>query len=110
MSACIRVTAGAEEKYKGEAGIAIGLDLSWTKESTIAYTVVGASEDAKLQPGELVGTYTGGTASAAFGLGVGAKVLVGGGKSNVVLNPLALEVSKGLGASAGIGYLTLVKE
>jgi hypothetical protein len=64
---------------------------------------------AKPQPGELVGTYTGGTASAAFGLGVGAKVLVGGGNSNIALSPLALETSKGLGASAGIGYLTLVK-
>ena len=102
-------TAGAEEKYKGEAGIALGLDLSWTKESTIAYAVMGAA-GAESQPGELVGTYTGGTASAAFGLGAGAKVLVGGGKSNVVLSPLALETSKGLGASAGVGYLTLVKE
>ena len=101
--------AGFKEKYKGEAGIALGLDLSWTKESTIAYAVMGV-EGAKAEPGELVGTYTGGTASAAFGLGVGAKVLVGGGNSNIALSPLALEGSKGLGASAGVGYLTLVKE
>ena len=100
--------AGFEEKYKGEAGIALGLDLSWTKENTIAYTVMGVA-DAKPQPGELVGTYTGGTASAALGLGAGAKVLVGGGNSNIALSPLALEASKGFGASAGIGYLTLVK-
>lgn len=102
-------TAGSEEKYKGEAGIALGLDVSWTKESTIAYAVMGAA-GAESQPGELVGTYTGGTASAALGLGTGAKVLVGGGKSNIALSPLALEASKGVGASAGIGYLTLVKE
>jgi Protein of unknown function (DUF992) len=101
--------AGFKEKYKGEAGIALGLDVSWTKESTIAYTVMGVA-GAESQPGELVGNYTGGTASAALGLGVGAKVLVGGGKSNIALSPLALEASKGLGASAGIGYLTLVKE
>ncbi|MGH8545077.1 MAG: DUF992 domain-containing protein [Gammaproteobacteria bacterium] len=108
---CAYKTAGGfEEKYKGEAGIALGLDLSWTKESTIAYTVMGVAKGAKLPPGELVGTYTGGTASAAFGLGTGAKVLVGGGKTNVALSPLALEASKGFGASAGIGYLTLVKE
>lgn len=108
---CVYKTAGGfEEKYKGEAGIALGLDLSWTKENTIAYTVIGAAESPELPPGAFVGTYTGGTASAAFGLGAGAKVLVGGGKSNVVLSPLALEASKGFGASAGIGYLTLVKE
>ncbi|MGH8509974.1 MAG: DUF992 domain-containing protein [Gammaproteobacteria bacterium] len=108
---CAYKTAGGfEEKYKGEAGIALGLDLSWTKESTIAYTVMGVAKGAELPPGELVGTYTGGTASAAFGLGTGAKVLVGGGKTNVALSPLALEASKGFGASAGIGYLTLVKE
>jgi hypothetical protein len=101
--------AGFKQKYKGEAGITLGLDLSWTKESTIAYAVMGV-EGAKAEPGELVGTYSGATASAAFGLGVGAKVLVGGGNSNIALSPLALEGSKGLGASAGIGYLTLVKE
>ena len=105
-----KTTGGFEETYKGEAGIALGLDLSWTKESTVAYTVIGAAGVTKSQPGELVGTYTGGTASAAFGLGVGAKVLVGGGKSNIALSPLALEASKGLGASAGLGYLTLVKK
>jgi Protein of unknown function (DUF992) len=108
---CVYKTpAGFQEKYKGEAGIALGLDLSWTKEDTIAYTVMGVAEGTKLPPGAFVGTYTGGTASAAFGLGVGAKVLVGGGNSNIALSPLALEASKGFGASAGIGYLTLVKE
>jgi hypothetical protein len=35
---------------------------------------------------------------------------VGGGNSNIALSPLALEGSKGLGASLGVGYLTLVKK
>ncbi len=60
-----KTAAGFEEKYKGEAGIALGLDLSWTKENSIAYTVMGAAEGTELTPGAFVGTYTGGTASAS---------------------------------------------
>ena len=60
LIACIVRPRLVSKKSQGEAGIALGLDLSWTKESTIAYTVMVVGLGRNLQPGELVGTYTGG--------------------------------------------------
>ena len=103
---CTWEYAGGVEKYKGETGIALGLDLSFKNDETIAFTVISASQD--VTPGKyaLTGKYVGGTADAALGVGVGAKVLVGGGNKNVSLQPLALSGSTGsVGASAGVGFL-----
>jgi len=55
----------------------------------------------------LSGTYLGGQASATVGVGGGVAVMVGGGDQSFSLQPLALEVNSGLGAAAGIGYLSL---
>jgi hypothetical protein len=55
----------------------------------------------------LNGTYTGGKASAALGVGLGAAVLIGGSNDSFGLVPLALEGGTGFGASAGVGYLSL---
>ncbi len=95
------------EKYKGESGVALGVDLSWDKVSVMKFAVISPSKNVDVGNYALAGTYTGATASAALGLGVGAKVLVGGGPESIALNPVALEGIKGVGAAAGIGYLTL---
>ena len=103
---CTWEYAGAVEKYRGETGIAFGLDLSFKGDETIAFGVIAASQD--VTPGKyaLTGKYVGGTADAALGVGVGAKVLIGGGNKNVSLQPLALSGSTGsAGASAGVGFL-----
>ena len=103
---CTWEYGGAVEKYRGETGIALGLDLSFKESESIAFTVIAASAD--VTPGKyaLTGKYVGGTADAALGVGVGAKVLIGAGHKNVSLQPLALSGSSGsVGASAGIGFL-----
>lgn len=103
---CTWEYGGAVEKYRGETGIALGLDLSFKGDETIAFGVIAASQD--VTPGKyaLAGKYVGGQADAALGVGVGAKVLVGGGDKNVSLQPLALSGSTGsVGASAGVGFL-----
>lgn len=102
---CTWEYGGAVERYKGETGIALGLDLSFKDNEVIAFTVIAASAD--VTPGKyaLTGKYVGGQADAALGVGVGAKVLVGGGSKNVSLQPLALSGSTGVGASAGVGFL-----
>ncbi len=103
---CTWEYGGAVEKYRGETGIALGLDLSFKGDETIAFGVIAASQD--VTPGKyaLSGKYVGGQADAALGVGVGAKVLVGGGDKNVSLQPLALSGSTGsVGASAGVGFL-----
>lgn len=95
------------ESYNGEAGIALGLDLQWNTKSTMKYSVLATADAEEDWATALNGTYTGGKASAALGVGIGAAVLIGGSNDSIGLVPLAIEGSEGVGASAGLGYLTL---
>jgi len=45
--------------------------------------------------------------SASVGTTVGVSALVGGGPENISLEPLGVETGSGLGAAAGLSYLTL---
>lgn len=102
---CTYDNQGTIERYNGEAGIALGLDLSFKNDEKFGFAVIAASSDVTPGAYALAGKYVGGQASAAAGVGVGAKVLVGGGEKNFSLQPVGLEGSTGLGASAGIGFL-----
>ena len=104
---CVFEHGGVTDNYDGEAGIGLGLDLQWTDQSTMAYTVMSSTGTDKDWSTALNGTYTGGKASAAFGIQLGAAALIGGGDDSVGLVPLAIEGGTGLGAAAGIGYLSL---
>jgi hypothetical protein len=106
---CTFEYAGNTERYRGETGVAFGLDLSIKNDEKIAFAVIAASEDVTPGSYALAGKYVGGTASASAGVGVGAKVLVGGGSKNFSLQPLALEGNTGIGASGGIGFLYIEK-
>jgi hypothetical protein len=105
-SNCVFEHGGVKEHYGGESGIGLGLDLQWTEQSTMAYTVMASTGMNTDWSVALNGTYTGGKASAAFGVGLGAAALIGGG-DGIALVPLAIEAGTGLGATAGVGYLTL---
>lgn len=96
---------GKVEKYRGETGIALGVDLNVNRQENIAFTVLSATQG--VSPGDyaLSGKYVGGKASATVGVGLGAAVLVGGGDKSFSLQPIAVEGSTGLGVSGGIGYL-----
>lgn len=104
---CVFEHGGVKDYYNGEAGIGLGLDLQWTDQSTMAYSVISSTGQGTDWSVALNGTYTGGKASAAAGVGVGAAVLIGGGDNSVSLVPLALEGGTGFGATAGLGYLSL---
>lgn len=97
-------SSGKVEKYKGESGIAFGLDLSFKDNESFAFSVVSAGS----APGgshQLAGKYLGGKATASVGVGLGAAALVGGSNDQFGLNPLAVSTEQGVGASAGIGFL-----
>jgi uncharacterized protein DUF992 len=96
---------GTIEKYKGETGIGLGLDLSFKSDEQIAFSVISASSDTTAGSYALAGKYVGGELSAAVGVGLGAKALVGVSEQSFNLQPLALESSKGLGISGGLGFL-----
>lgn len=102
---CDYTKGGAAEHYVGETGIALGVDLSFRSNERMAFTVLSASQDIAPGSNALAGKYVGGEVSAAAGLGLGAKALFGGGAKNVGLQPVALESSRGLGASGGLSFL-----
>jgi len=104
---CVFKHDGVRDYYDGEAGIRLGLDLQWTDQSTMSYTVMASTQKDIDWSQALTGTYTGGKASAAFGVGLGAAVLIGGSADSVALVPLAIEAGTGFGATAGLGYLSL---
>ncbi len=104
---CVFKHGGVKDYYDGEAGIRLGLDLQWTDQSTMSYTVMASTGIDIDWSQALTGTYTGGKASAAFGVGLGAAVLIGGSSDSVALVPLAIEAGTGFGATAGLGYLSL---
>jgi len=104
---CVFKGAGnVEEKYKGETGIGLGIDLQWKKDEKLGFTVLGAS-DANAGNHALAGKYGGAGGSAAAGVGAGAQVLVGGSNNAFALQPIALSASTGIGAAGGVTYLNL---
>lgn len=106
---CTFDNQGTVEKYRGETGIALGVDLSFKQNEKMGFAVIAATSDAAPGAYALAGKYVGGQAAAAAGVGLGAKVLVGAGNKNISLQPLALETSTGLGVSGGLGFLYIEK-
>jgi hypothetical protein len=102
---CVFKHNGATEAYHGKTGIALGLDLSLRSNEQMAFTVIAASSDIGPGSKSLAGKYVGGQISAAAGLGLGAKALVGGSAKGIGLQPLALESSTGIGVAGGLGFL-----
>lgn len=102
--------AGTVEKYKGETGIGLGLDLSFKTDEKMHFAVFAASKDVSANSHALAGKYVGAELNAAAGVGLGAKALVGGSNDSFSLQPLALETSTGLGASGGLSFLYIEAE
>lgn len=91
------------EHYTGSIG-KLGIDIGVTGETVLGWVVFAPGS---LKKGALRGHYTGVSAEATLGLGVGANVLVGGFKGGINLQPLSLQAQTGLNVAAGIGSLTL---
>ena len=94
---------GRTEYYSGTIG-KLGVDIGITDQTVLGWVVFAPGQ---LQRGALRGQYTGVSAEATVGLGVGANVLVGGFKRGINLQPLSLQAQTGLNVAAGIGSLTL---
>ena len=76
---CVYENNGVTEEYHGETGIALGLGLSIRSNEKIIFTVIATANDIAPSAKALGGKYVGGQVSAAAGLGIGAKALIGGG-------------------------------
>lgn len=97
--------SGDIETYAGRM-TRTGLDLSVRRHFVVVWVVLAPTEIAR-EPGSLRGTYVGGTADVALGLGVGANVLVGGGANSFTLQPLSVAGVVGAGVSLGVSRFEL---
>lgn len=95
---------GSVERYKGETGVGLGIDLGFNHDEKFHFAVMAA----KFKGGthQLAGKYAGGKASVSLGVGGGGKVLIGGDHDNIGLKPAAIQGS-GVGVAAGLTYMHL---
>jgi hypothetical protein len=96
---------GGREHYEGSIG-KLGIDIGATTDTVLAWAVFAPG---KLKKGSLKGTYTGASAEATVGLGLGANALVGGFRQSINLQPLSLQAQTGLNVAAGVASLHLRK-
>ena len=94
---------GAKQAYKGKI-TEFGLDIGKITKAKMAWLVFAP---ATRSSEALAGTYAGVSADVAVGLGLGAKVLVGGEHGTVSLQPVSLQSEEGVNVAAGISALTL---
>lgn len=90
--------------YKGTVA-RFGIDLGFTGPSTLGWAVFAPTSAPA--PTDLKGSYVGVSADAAWGLGGGANVLLGGSNKTIVLQPLSLQGTTGMAVAAGVSDLTL---
>jgi hypothetical protein len=94
---------GPREVYVG--GISkFGLDLGTTAGGEMVWAVYAPTTR---RFGALAGRYSGASAEATVGAGLGANVLVGGSDRTVALQPLSVQGQAGLNVAAGVAELTL---
>ena len=92
------------EFYKGRI-TQVGIDIGVTAGAVMSWAVFAPG---KVNKGALAGTYAGATADAAFAVGLGANVLVGGSENSIALQPVSLEGEAGVNIAAGLATFKLV--
>ncbi|MDO8607450.1 MAG: DUF992 domain-containing protein [Phaeospirillum sp.] len=101
---CTYDGVGGPQKYTGIDGILFGIDLELNKYAGMGYLVIGGTWKDKAS---LEGNFIGAKVSATVGVGIAAQAGLGGIGNDISLVPLGLGGQVGLGASAGIGYLSI---
>lgn len=95
---------GPVDNYTGsidEVGVSIGA----TAGGVLVWSVI--SDQKGVPAGALAGKYTGLSANASVGVGLGENVLVGGNNSAFMLQPTSYEGQVGLNVAAGVTTVTL---
>ena len=96
-------SGSAPEHYSGSIG-KLGLDVGVTQQAVLAWAVFAPG---KTNKGALKGSYSGASAEATIGVGLGANVLVGGFEKGINLQPLSVQGQTGLNIAAGVSSLKL---
>ena len=67
----------------------------------------GFARNSQIGRGTLRGSYVGASGNVAVGVGLGAKVLIGGSRRTITLQPLSIEGQVGLNQALGVTNLVL---
>jgi hypothetical protein len=97
-------SGGHPEFYSGHVG-RIGLDVGVRAAGVLAWAVFAPTNG--YHHGALAGTYVGASGDISLGVGVGAKVLVGGSHRSIALQPVSVEGQLGINVALGVSSLTL---
>jgi len=103
MACTFAPTKGGKEVYTGSI-TKFGLDIGATNQGRMVWAVFAPTSS---KAGALTGTYTGATAEATVGAGLGANVLLGGSDRTVSLQPVSVQGQTGLNLAAGVSGLQL---
>jgi Protein of unknown function (DUF992) len=95
---------GPAEAYSG-AITRVGLDVGIRAGGVMGWAVYAPTS--ALPHHALRGRYVGASGDASFGVGAGAKLLVGGSHHTISLQPIALSGQVGLNLALGVAGLTL---
>jgi hypothetical protein len=104
MACTFTNSRGEPEVYVGRIR-RFGLDLGATAGGQIVWSVLAPS--GRYSRGALAGNYSGASAEATVGAGLGANVLLGGSNRSFALQPVSLQGQSGLNIAAGVADLQL---
>ena len=103
---CIFRESGTGRQYTYAGTIRrIGLDIGVTRGGTLFWAVF--ARNSQIGRGTLRGSYVGASGNVAVGLGLGAKVLIGGSRRTITLQPLSVEGQIGINLALGVANLVL---
>jgi hypothetical protein len=97
-------TTGQQYTYTGTIR-RLGIDIGVTRGGTLFWAVF--ARNSQIGRGTLRGSYVGASGNVALGLGLGAKVLIGGSRRTITLQPLSVEGQIGINLALGVANLVL---
>jgi Protein of unknown function (DUF992) len=103
---CVFVASATGQQYVYTGTIRrLGLDVGVTRGGTLFWAVF--ARNSQIGRGTLRGNYVGGSGNVAVGVGLGAKLLVGGSRRTITLQPLSVEGQIGINLALGVTSLVL---
>ena len=98
---CVFVASATGQQYVYRGTIRrIGVDIGVTRGGTLFWAVF--ARNSQIGRGTLRGNYVGASGNVAVGVGLGAKVLIGGSRRAITLQPLSVEGQIGLNLALGV--------
>ncbi len=102
-----RSASGEKTAYLGEIS-KLGVNLAYKDGQVLKWAVLAPATFGG--PGILEGGYVGVSTEVSVGVGVGGRVLVGGSRHQITLQPISVSAQSGFGASVTLDSLKLTYE